>query len=563
METNQTEKSQAELYREERKQRMAKESGKKAKKSPQAAKIGKIVSKVISIVIVAAIVIGALAGVLNFFGVPQKVLTSVKYGSTKVSVAKYNFYYMSIYNNVSQTAKQYDQYYGTGAGLQYTGYDYSKTPMEQEYTAGNLDIESDKTPTWADYLRISTVSNIQQYVAYSALAREAGITLTEDEQKTIDDQIEELRTTAKDNDYSLDRFLMTQYGKGASEKMMREIMEEQTLASNYAKQKQAEVTKNVTDEQIDEEFSKNINNYTILSVSAFKVSAEKTNVADNATDEEKTAATNEAMAKAKTKAETYAASVKNAADLLIQAKAYNSSATDSSVVYNDTSYSTLNSSFGATVADWAVSSDRAPGNVAVLETTDGYVVIHMTAVAHKNEVKPVNVRHILIQFPTDESGNAKTLTDDEKQTYYAKAKAIYDEYLANPVEENFATLATNNSEDTGSSTNGGLYETVKPGDMVTAFNDWCFDASRKTGDTGIIETQYGYHVMYYVDNNNEEVWKSSVRAALAESAYTSFDDELLADDGKYAKKQKDAIINWSARQMEKLIQKQYINYNNK
>ena len=33
--------------------------------------------------------------------------------------------------------------------------------------------------------------------------------------------------------------------------------------------------------------------------------------------------------------------------------------------------------------------------------------------------------------------------------------------------------------------------------MVTEFNDWCFDASRTAGDTGIVETTYGYHVMYF------------------------------------------------------------------
>jgi hypothetical protein len=34
--------------------------------------------------------------------------------------------------------------------------------------------------------------------------------------------------------------------------------------------------------------------------------------------------------------------------------------------------------------------------------------------------------------------------------------------------------------------------------MVTNFNDWCYDASRQTGDTGIVESPYGYHVMYFV-----------------------------------------------------------------
>ena len=34
--------------------------------------------------------------------------------------------------------------------------------------------------------------------------------------------------------------------------------------------------------------------------------------------------------------------------------------------------------------------------------------------------------------------------------------------------------------------------------VVEAFQDWSLDESRKTGDTGIVETDYGYHIMYFV-----------------------------------------------------------------
>jgi len=63
-------------------------------------------------------------------------------------------------------------------------------------------------------------------------------------------------------------------------------------------------------------------------------------------------------------------------------------------------------------------------------------------------------------------------------------------------EESFADLANKHSDD-GDGTTGGLYEDVYPGQMVTNFNDWCFDESRKTGDYGIVESPYGYHVMFY------------------------------------------------------------------
>ncbi|MDE5792432.1 MAG: peptidyl-prolyl cis-trans isomerase, partial [Oscillospiraceae bacterium] len=69
------------------------------------------------------------------------------------------------------------------------------------------------------------------------------------------------------------------------------------------------------------------------------------------------------------------------------------------------------------------------------------------------------------------------------------------------------------SEDPGSNTNGGLYENVYVGQMVTAFNDWCFDSSRQVGDTGLVETNYGVHVMYY-SGMGEPVWKSTAKNAI-------------------------------------------------
>ena len=38
--------------------------------------------------------------------------------------------------------------------------------------------------------------------------------------------------------------------------------------------------------------------------------------------------------------------------------------------------------------------------------------------------------------------------------------------------------------------------------MVPAFNDWCFDEARQPGDTGLVHTDYGCHVMYYVGDSD-------------------------------------------------------------
>lgn len=560
MENNQVEKSQAELYREERKNRMEKAAKKNAKKSPQAAKAKKIIGKVVAIVLAVAVCLAALYGIFNFFGLPQKVLTAAKIGDERVTLAKYNYYYMELYMRTYNQSKSYDSQYGAGYGAMYTGYDSSKSPMEQEYP-GTLEGFDGETPTWADAFRIQALTHMQTYMAYSKLATEAGVTLDEDELAEIDEYIESARSSATSNDYSLDRFLTKNYGKGVNEKLVREVLEEQQLAYKYAQQKQEDVQNGITDAQIDEEYAANTADYAILTVHGFVVTADTSAIADDATEDEKTAATEAAMAEAKTKAEGYMANVNSAETLLAQAKAYNSTATESSVTLENVTGATLTSSFSQTASDWAFAAERAVGDVTVVETSRGYAVLYMAQLPHKDMTKAVDVRHILVQFKTstDDSGNTVALTDSEKAVYYQQAQAIYKQYLENPTEDNFATLANNNSDDSGSNTNGGLYEEVHVGDMVTEFNDWCFAPERKPGDTDIVETSIGYHIMYYVGNNHEETWKSTVRSTLANNEVTAFDDDIVNGD-TYKIDENSFMINWSVSQLEDIIVKSYINY---
>lgn len=120
----------------------------------------------------------------------------------------------------------------------------------------------------------------------------------------------------------------------------------------------------------------------------------------------------------------------------------------------------------------------------------------------------VSVRHILIT-PEDADGD-KVSTDEEKAAAKSKAEELLNQFLSDPTEQNFATLANENSTDPGSKDKGGLYEDVYPGQMVQSVNDWCFDASRKPGDTGIVETSYGYHIMYFVGQTENYYWKTLV-----------------------------------------------------
>ena len=152
----------------------------------------------------------------------------------------------------------------------------------------------------------------------------------------------------------------------------------------------------------------------------------------------------------------------------------------------------------------------------------------------KNDTKMVNVRHILIKpvadanAETDANGQT-TYTDKNWSDAEAKAKEIYSAWKAgDATEDSFASMAKESSEDTGSASNGGLYENVYPGEMETAFNDWCFADGRKAGDTDIIKTSYGYHVMYFSGFSDKTYWYSKAESDYVKSLQTALTDKLIA-----------------------------------
>ena len=110
-----------------------------------------------------------------------------------------------------------------------------------------------------------------------------------------------------------------------------------------------------------------------------------------------------------------------------------------------------------------------------------------------------DVRHILIAFPIDsETNKVVELSESEKSSYYKKAQTVFDLYSKNPTEDNFVKLVEEYSDDTASVSEGGLYTNVKmDGTFIAPFQNWATDPARQVGDVSIVETSYGYHIMYF------------------------------------------------------------------
>ena len=141
-----------------------------------------------------------------------------------------------------------------------------------------------------------------------------------------------------------------------------------------------------------------------------------------------------------------------------------------------------------------------------------------------------SVRHLLVmpEGGTTGANNQKTYTDEEWAACQAAAEALLQEWKAGEAtEESFAKLVEKNTDDTASAATGGLYEgIVKDNTYMKEFQDWAVDAQRKPGDTGIVRTTAGCHIMYFVKGEPE--WIYFAGQILEEAKYAELQKQMEA-----------------------------------
>lgn len=481
-------------------------------------------NRLYTIAFVAVLVI--LVAVAAFVGIDRAIANSgtrenktiaAYVGDKALTDAELNYYFIDTVNNFYSQNGQY---------LSLFGMDTSKALDQQVY--------NDETgETWADYFMSSAADSAKATYALCKQAEDNGFVLPQESEDQITTAESNIAFYAKLYGYNkgLD-YLKAMYGKGATEEGYKAYLRANLTAQAYQDSYKSGLTFTADDITAKDNEDKTV--YNSYSYNQYYVSTSRY-LDDEATNEEKAEA-------AKKDADSLVSEdIQSVADLdkAIAALEINKDTSATSSAMNNTRYSAVNS----TIAQWVSDSSRKEGDKVVLPsmaastdedgndttTVAGYYVVYFLS-STDNRFPLVNVRHILAGFEggtTDANGNT-TYSDEEK----AAAKKDAEDVLAQwkqgeATEESFAALATEKTTDTGSKENGGLYENVYPGQMVTAFNDWCFDEGRKPGDTGIVETSYGYHVMYYVGQSDVQYRNYLIENDLRDAAYSAWYTELL------------------------------------
>ncbi len=548
MNTMANEKSKAEQYRDERKARIAKSAKKNAHSMEARNTAKKVVNKVISIVLCAVIVLGVVAFSLNYYGALQRVIKIGGVGSDQsVTIAEYEYYYMRAYNQVRYQAQYYQYYYQT------SNYDLSLTPEEQTQTTKDAD---GNEITWVEKLHEDTLEIIQLHKAYYNEALKMGLKLTKADEAFIDKQIEDLRDEAKSAGsnssssnsenkvtYSLNAYLRKVYGGSINERFLRKQLKIQVLAQKYLTERTNEIAKDYDQKDIDAEYKKDTTAYDFVTFRAYTFKTTELTKEDNETDDALKARQAKANAEVKKNANDFYNAVTNDATFTAKAKELNKDTADYNVD-KETKYSmlksTAQSTFSEDAAKWLFDSSTKVGSKKLFSDEENGKYIVVLALSKPHQEQTVTARHILFQTKDQNSGN--DLSEEEIAKKKTQAEDVLKKFNeGDKTEDSFAALANEYNEDTGSSSNGGLYEHIYPGQMVTEFNDWVFDANRKAGDVELVETDFGYHIIYFVAKDGKDYYDSAIRSSKA--------NKDIETETKALQEGKDYVVGLGPRRM--------------
>lgn len=490
---------------------------------------------VLAVVLVAALIIAGT----NFYknsGIREKNTVAAVIGENEINSVEMSYYYADVinasYNNWYNT-------YGDSMSLYMglMGLDVTQPLGEQQYSDGI---------TWADYFVDVTLSTIQRDYLLSELATAEGFTLTEESKTNLDTTFSNLTAYAALYGYvDIDSYLHAIYGPGADEESYRAYAERSALATDYYNAYEENLV--IDDAAIrayevgryDEFSSYAYASYTIGYSRFLTGGTEDAEGNVTYSDEEKEAAREAAKAAAESMPVCSTVDELNAA---IKNLATSETASTECTVYESTAYSSLN----ANIREWMTDSSRKEGDFTIVanETTttdaDGVETTTISGytayifMGRNDNTEPLgNVRHILVNFEggtTDENGNT-TYSDEEKAAAYEQAENLLELFqIGVQSEEFFAELATANTDDIASSETGGLYEDIAPvqGIYVESFTNWATDPAREAGDTDIIESTYGYHVMYYVGDDELSYRDSMIREEIVTETINTWYDGILA-----------------------------------
>ncbi len=441
--------------------------------------------------------------------------TAVTVDGTSYNAAEVNFYYQNAYRAFLSENSYFISYLGLDTNSSLKGQTVNAT------AASMLGVEEGSS--WHEYILDVALDQLTTVQRGLAKAEAEGYVYPAGVEAQYEDSMAALHASAESSGLSVKEYLQRNLGSTMTEKVygeqMRNMVKYQYYFNAYSD------SLNYTDGELESAYQADPRSYDKISWEYVTISS----VAESTTDEagNTVAASDEENAKAKEAA-------KETADKILAAYRSGTSLEEAAKAYEGASYyhPQATNYYDSVTGNWLFDDARKSGDAEVLELQRNYYV-SVFHERYRDESDTVDVRHILVM------PEAGTLTSGEegyeaeqtelKAAARAKAEDILAQWKAGEAsEDSFIILAMRESAD-GSKYTGGLIADVGPdSSLVDEFKDWCLDPARKDGDTAVVDSTYGSHVMYF-SGRDLPAWASAVRANLRNETFNTWLDELTAN----------------------------------
>ena len=491
------------IARQERKERLAgqRDSSGRKKRIRSYNLAGRIIGIAITLVIILSLAVWALSA----SGLMQRWVTAVTIGETKLSVADVNTVFG--FQAMSPSRWNLDNVF-TDAGQQL---------LENELSFGEEGLNN-----YRDHIRKYSLEEWKATLALYEEGKKNGFVMPDESVQAMESGIEQFRLSAEQQaaqyQISVPVLLKSSYGPGSRFAEIENFLR----ISYYAEAYLSDYSQNIdiTEAEMEEVYQESKEMYDMVSYHALTFIAE---YPEQVTDEVKETVESHTAALANKMKDDLAAGK----DFFTAALEHMEDTETKKLLSEEPAsfvhqYRTISNTADPELRTWLFEAGRQAGETTIIESTSegtanpkqeadaadqsppakykSYTVVRFDG-RSRQDVKPFTTRHILFAAEEDE-----VITDAKLK---GEAELVLAEFnRGDKTEEAFAELAKKHSKDSNAA-EGGLYEETRLGQFVEEYETWALDPARKEGDVGLVKTQFGYHLIYYVGSEGEEVWKET------------------------------------------------------
>ena len=368
-----------------------------------------------------------------------------------------------------------------------------------------------------------------------------GLSLTPEAHEAIEARIDRYRDEAAEFGTSLNTYLGLRYGRGVNLRALRQMIEFEMLGHMYVEHFVERMQEEFTEEQLEAQYLEEVERFdrVMFRAYSFGIVPEDLEAAGMTSEE-----ASERGLMPVEEARIAAQSVRDAAEedgeegFLRAVTPYMNEDWGQEADMTTIRDMSLAETDMLVYSNWLLAANRSYGDVLMQEDEHGVHVVFFLE-REDNRRYTTAVRHILIRPEQAEFGEDMEVEDfmqmeaEVRAAAEARAEEILAQWRADgATEEAFIALIREYSEDYRGEDDPGFFGGIHPRmqELVEEFRDWGADESRRPGDAEIVETMFGFHIMYFVGEETERSLRHQMAAnSLIISTYQEWISERLEE----------------------------------